>query len=133
MSEDTEDDKLCYVEWEKDKPFSVVTENENGYCTEYDVDHNNAGEGVYHDSGGYPISNLKKQNLLNKGLEKLPKDINTMRDLIRHYNLEEGYVVWCEICKDFVDEENLCEHLMLDEWGEHVIKECYKNKGDKHG
>lgn len=99
-------DKLLYIEWSNDKPFSVVC-GEGHYARTYDVDWCKRDQSLYYHQSGTGSCAAA----IGKGLELLPEGINAFEQLIDHFDIMHGETSGCKICKDRLPDDALCEHL----------------------
>ena len=74
------------------------------------------GQGYYHWSGCWGDPEWPASKWTVGGL---PVGIETLNDLIGHYDLIYATVVYCKICDDWMPEDEPCEHLVWDDgcWG----------------
>jgi hypothetical protein len=100
-----EDNKIVSMEWRDKKPFSATVSDGQTEIT-YDVEYTITGQGCYHWSCSGPSGPIKGYN----GLFRLPKKIRTMTQLIRHFDLIDGEVVWCSKCKGWIYTDNAPGH-----------------------
>lgn len=105
--------KVIAVDWWKDRPHVIYTCKDGLYNT-YDVAWSKDGQGYYHCSGCWGAH-------CDGVAEGLPAGVETLNDLIKHFDLIYAETVYCKVCDDWMPDDEPCEHLVWDDevgcWG----------------